>query len=339
MSFRVATLRALVHAGDKTSGDARSWHMISGDAKSRLRDCSTYIHCHIAQLCVINKVPVLLPGDPYVAVRQAQLVDTYTESDPEEAPSEAEESQLLGSRVPLMSEEFAASEPSGTRTVSSHSPVSSDSTIPLSLDHPLTHVSPTPTPTRVLFHRRTARMAVCTQSTLSLGMKRYRGTSELILDTDSEGDELREEDTEEDESSDIDDERERVRLVGFRCGKTFGVATLRAVVHAGDKTSGDARSWCVLIKGKGWFGDQNFAPLGIWDLRLSACHAALAVLHDALRALVDMLLVAMLIEDVSLVMSTPAYVDSETITQADGAQSSRVPVPLPDDPYVAVRQA
>ncbi|GJT72367.1 hypothetical protein Tco_1031653 [Tanacetum coccineum] len=100
-----------------------------------------------------------------------------------------------------------------------------------------------------------------------------------------------------------------------------------------------SRSACVLIKGKGWFGDQNFAPLGIWDLRLCACHVALAVLHDALRALVDMLLVAMLIEDVSLVMSTLAYVDSETITRADGAQSSRVPVPLHDDPYVAVRQA
>ncbi|GKA68129.1 hypothetical protein Tco_0768046 [Tanacetum coccineum] len=34
MSFGVATLRALVHAGDKTSGDARSWYMINGDAKS-----------------------------------------------------------------------------------------------------------------------------------------------------------------------------------------------------------------------------------------------------------------------------------------------------------------
>ncbi|GJZ50151.1 hypothetical protein Tco_0604341, partial [Tanacetum coccineum] len=30
----VATPRALVHAGNKTSGDARSWYMISGDAKS-----------------------------------------------------------------------------------------------------------------------------------------------------------------------------------------------------------------------------------------------------------------------------------------------------------------
>ncbi|GJS74711.1 hypothetical protein Tco_0707552 [Tanacetum coccineum] len=91
-------------------------------------------------------------------------------------------------------------------------------------------------------------------------------------------------------------------MVGFRCGKTFRVETLRAVVHAGDKTSGDA----------------------------SAYHAALAVLHDALRALVDMLLVAMLIEDVSLVMSTPTYVDLETITQADRAQSSQVPVLLSD---------
>ncbi|GJZ02817.1 hypothetical protein Tco_0520778 [Tanacetum coccineum] len=33
----VATPRALVHAGDKTSGDARSWYMISGDAKSRVK--------------------------------------------------------------------------------------------------------------------------------------------------------------------------------------------------------------------------------------------------------------------------------------------------------------
>ncbi|GJU73116.1 hypothetical protein Tco_1264521 [Tanacetum coccineum] len=35
MSFGVATLRALVHVGDQTSRDARSWCMISGDAKSR----------------------------------------------------------------------------------------------------------------------------------------------------------------------------------------------------------------------------------------------------------------------------------------------------------------
>ncbi|GJW70499.1 hypothetical protein Tco_0127416, partial [Tanacetum coccineum] len=89
---------------------------------------------------------------------------------PRGGPSEAEESQPLGSRVPLMSEEFEASEPSGTRAVSSYSLVSLDSTTPLSPDHPLTHVSPTPIPTRVLFHRRTARMAVRTQPTLSPSM-------------------------------------------------------------------------------------------------------------------------------------------------------------------------
>nr|GEZ30087.1 hypothetical protein [Tanacetum cinerariifolium] len=38
-------------------------------------------------------------------------------------------------------------------------------------------------------------------------------------------------------------------------------------------------------------------------------------------------------------MSTPGYVDSKTITHADRAQSSRVPVPLPNDPYVVVRHA
>nr|GEV04734.1 hypothetical protein [Tanacetum cinerariifolium] len=39
--------------------------------------------------------PVTLPNDPYVTVRQVQLLDTDTESDPEEDPSEAEKSQPL----------------------------------------------------------------------------------------------------------------------------------------------------------------------------------------------------------------------------------------------------
>ncbi|GJZ18610.1 hypothetical protein Tco_0554733 [Tanacetum coccineum] len=58
------------------------------------------------------------------AVRQAQLVDIDIELDPEKAPFKVEE-----------------------LTDSSHSSASSDSTTPLSPDHPLTHVSPTPTPT------------------------------------------------------------------------------------------------------------------------------------------------------------------------------------------------
>ncbi|GJY92701.1 putative reverse transcriptase domain-containing protein [Tanacetum coccineum] len=45
----------------------------------------------------------------------------------------------------------------------------------------------------------------------------------------------------------------------FTCGKTFGVATPRAVVHAGDKTSGDARSW-YMISGdaKSWIIVEGF---------------------------------------------------------------------------------
>nr|GFB07505.1 hypothetical protein [Tanacetum cinerariifolium] len=130
----------------------------------------------------ISRLLVLLPDDPYVSVRQAQLVDTE---------------------------------------------ISSDSTASLSPGHPLTHVLPTPTPTRVLVHCKTARMAMHTQPTLSSGMsariakaaalslssfrkryrssyetpspsssltlpmrKRYRGTSKLILDIDTKGDEL-----------------------------------------------------------------------------------------------------------------------------------------------------
>ncbi|GKE78467.1 hypothetical protein Tco_1544587 [Tanacetum coccineum] len=38
-------------------------------------------------------------------------------------------------------------------------------------------------------------------------------------------------------------------------------------------------------------------------------------------------------------MSTSVFVDLEISTQADGAQSSRVPVPLLEDPYEAIRQA
>ncbi|GKD95718.1 hypothetical protein Tco_1379615, partial [Tanacetum coccineum] len=171
--------------------------------------------------------------------------------------TQADEAQSSRVLVLLPDDPYvAAFEPSGTTTVSSHSPVSSDSTAPLSPDHPLTHVSPTPTPTRVSFHYRTARIAVRTQPTLSLCMlariaeaaalspssfrkryrssyetssssknlleqKRYLGTSKLILDTDSEGDEFGDEDTEEDEedkSLDTDDEKERSDEKGHGLG-------------------------------------------------------------------------------------------------------------------------
>ncbi|GKD40978.1 hypothetical protein Tco_1261185, partial [Tanacetum coccineum] len=196
----------------------------------------------------------------------AQLIDTNTESDPEKAPSEAEELLPLGSRVPLMSKGFEASKPSSTRTVSSYSLVSSHSTTPLSPDHPLTHVSPTPTPTRVSFHHRTAHMAVHTQPTLSPGMlariaeaaalslssfhkryrsyyktpspssyltllvrKRYRGTSELILDTNSEGDELGKEDTEEDKE---DETASEPLGLGYGAARRHALESIEEIVSS-----------------------------------------------------------------------------------------------------------
>ncbi|GJX52690.1 hypothetical protein Tco_0281059 [Tanacetum coccineum] len=114
---------------------------------------------------------------------------------------------------------------------------------------------------------------------------------------------------------------------------SFGVATLRAVVHTGDKTSGDARSWYmisgdakyVLIKVNGWFWRLKMCTLG--DLRFKT-----KIGNQSQGILIPFTLL-------SQVMSTPTYVDSETITQADKAQSSQVLVPLPDEPYVGVRKA
>ncbi|GKC98971.1 hypothetical protein Tco_1169246 [Tanacetum coccineum] len=132
------------------------------------------------------------------------IFDTDTESEPEEAPLEIEDSQPLVHRAPLIDEEFEAYEPSDTRITTSYSSASVDSTTPLSPDHPLTQASPTPIPTRVSFHRRTTRMAryrfsygtSSSSSPLALPIrKRYRGTLKLVEDI-------------EDESSNSDTKRE-----------------------------------------------------------------------------------------------------------------------------------
>nr|GEY21972.1 DUF4219 domain-containing protein/UBN2 domain-containing protein [Tanacetum cinerariifolium] len=131
-----------------------------GTAERALRFCALFIViCAVAIIVESSRVLVPLPDDPDVVVRQAQLVDTDTESDPEKA-SEAEESQQLGSRVPFMGEEFKAFEPLSTRTHSSHSSASSDFATLLSPDHPLTYVSPTPTPTLGSFHHTIIHMTV-----------------------------------------------------------------------------------------------------------------------------------------------------------------------------------
>ncbi|GJY24305.1 hypothetical protein Tco_0397963, partial [Tanacetum coccineum] len=123
--------------------------------------------------------------DFHLIVGQAHTPATVdTESEPEEAPSETEE--------------FEASKPLDTRITSPYSTAPSDSTIPLSLDHPLAQTSLALT--RASFHRKTARMAVRTQPTLSPGMSaqiaevaalspssfRKRGPKDESLDSDTE---------------------------------------------------------------------------------------------------------------------------------------------------------
>nr|GEZ76080.1 hypothetical protein [Tanacetum cinerariifolium] len=87
---------------------------------------------------------------------------------------------------PLMSEEFEAFEPSAEAAALSSSSF-----------------------------RKSYRSSYDTPSSSSptlLARKRYQVTSELILDTNSEGDELGEEDTKEDESSNANDEKEGLDL-------------------------------------------------------------------------------------------------------------------------------
>ncbi|GJZ02737.1 hypothetical protein Tco_0520698 [Tanacetum coccineum] len=154
-----------------------------------------------------SRVSVPLPDDPYVAVRQAQLVDTYTESDPEEAPFKANESQPLGSRLPLVSVGvWVLAVRTARMTVCAHPA--------MSLVH-LARVAEVMTFLDSAFRKRYRSSYETPSPSLTLPVqKRHRGTSELILDTDSEGDELGDEDTnedEEDESLGMDDERERER--------------------------------------------------------------------------------------------------------------------------------
>ncbi|GKD78456.1 hypothetical protein Tco_1341077, partial [Tanacetum coccineum] len=165
--------------------------------------------------CLENVVPAPFPKDPYEAIRQACLVETYTESEPFEDPIDTETPEspytvasptLLPDSTPpaCYARESEDSDTSGARSTSS------DSTAPLSPDHPLTRTSPTPTPTRASFYQRTARITVSAQPVMSPVRKRYRGTSELILDTNSEEDKIGDEDN-EDEGHGLDDEGHSIK--------------------------------------------------------------------------------------------------------------------------------
>ncbi|GKB33828.1 hypothetical protein Tco_0873229 [Tanacetum coccineum] len=143
----------------------------------------------------IASTPTPPSDNPYLIVIQAHTPATIdTESEPEEAPSKREE--------------FEDSKPSDTRITSSHSTAPSDSTTPLSLDHPLSQTSPAPTRAATLspslFRKRYRSSYETPSPSLSLTLpiqKRYQGTLELIEDT-------------KDESSDSDTEGEGSEDVG-----------------------------------------------------------------------------------------------------------------------------
>ncbi|GJV80496.1 hypothetical protein Tco_1516366 [Tanacetum coccineum] len=188
-----------------------------------------------------SRVPVPLPEDPYEAIRRAYLVGTDTESEPFEdlgtespvSPHVVASPILFPDSTPPVGH-VEESKGSGTSSAGS---TSSDSTTPLSPDNPLTRDTPVLVPSL----RRTARMAVRVQPVLSPGYsariaeaasmsdvafhkrfrssyesspspsptlpvrKWYRGTSELILGTDSEGDELGDEEVSLDSDSGSED--------------------------------------------------------------------------------------------------------------------------------------
>ncbi|GJW01614.1 hypothetical protein Tco_1556865 [Tanacetum coccineum] len=158
--------------------------------------------------CLSSSSVQCLENDPYKAIRQAYLVGMDTESEPIEDPVETEAPEshhtvasptlLPDSTPPTCHDE----ELEGSNTSSARS-TSSDSTTPLSPNHPLTHTTPTLVP--VL--RRTTRMAVLLREFTSTSppdlasRKRYWDTSELVEDDEEEDDE---EDEEIEKSSDSD---------------------------------------------------------------------------------------------------------------------------------------
>nr|GEY94767.1 hypothetical protein [Tanacetum cinerariifolium] len=195
-----------------------------------------------------SRVPVPLLKDPYEVIRQAYLVGTNTESKPFECKARKPESPHIVAPPTCHIEESEGSGTSGVRSTSSNS------TALLSPDYPVTHTTPALVPTLC----RTARMAMRVPPAMLPGLfagivevaamsdsafrkrfrssydsspsptlpvwKRYRGTSELILGTDSE--EVEESSNSDSESEGTEDEGPTIEdedLAGGDEGLTAGI--------------------------------------------------------------------------------------------------------------------
>ncbi|GKE93705.1 hypothetical protein Tco_1574800, partial [Tanacetum coccineum] len=154
-----------------------------------------------------SRVPVLLPKDPYEASRQAYLVGMDTESETfEDLETETHESpHTVASPTPLPNstpptchvEELEGSDMSGARSTSS------DSTAPLSPDHPLTHTTPALVPSLCRTTRMAVRVPPAMSPSLSASIAEVATMSDLAFRKRVE-DEEEEEDEEIEESSDSD---------------------------------------------------------------------------------------------------------------------------------------
>ncbi|GJR74870.1 hypothetical protein Tco_0087235 [Tanacetum coccineum] len=157
------------------------------------------------------RVPVPFPEDPYEAIRQAYLVGMDTESEPFKDPIETETPEsphtvasptsLPDSTPPTRHAE--ESEDYGTSGARS---TPSDSTAPLSLDHPLTHTSPTLVP----FLRRTTCMAMRVLTAMSPGLSASIAEVAAMSDSTFLEDD-KEEDEDNDEEGDDEEEAEEIK--------------------------------------------------------------------------------------------------------------------------------
>nr|GEX25312.1 hypothetical protein [Tanacetum cinerariifolium] len=168
------------------------------------------------------------------------------ESEPEDAPSKIEKSLALVFRAPLTDEEFEPSEPSNTRTTSSHSSALSDSTAPTARmtvrAQPVmspslsTRVTEVMTLSDLAFRKRYRSSYETPSPSLTLSIqKMYRGTSELISDIETEDDESKAEgagsrsEESRDESSNLEEEaaleghQQAVLVVGTVADEPLGL--------------------------------------------------------------------------------------------------------------------
>ncbi|GJV49802.1 hypothetical protein Tco_1440014 [Tanacetum coccineum] len=164
-----------------------------------------------------SRVPAPLPEDPYEDIRQAYLVRTDTESEPfEDLGTESPESPYVVAS-PIMFPDntppvghVEESEGSGTSSAGS---TLSDSTTPLSPDHPLTSDTPVLVPSL----RRTARMAVRVQPVLSPGYSARIAEATSMSDVafhKSEEDELGDEEVSLDSNSGSEDAKDEGPVIG-----------------------------------------------------------------------------------------------------------------------------